>query len=89
MLGRKISDPEISEVESKFTHVKLVDANGTVGAQVSKLFRFRFSSRELAPACSGWKCRGTDCLSEYAYLASCSVALRIDIHDVIVYEIAC
>ena len=34
ILGRTISDPEIAEVESKFTHVKLVDANGTVGAQV-------------------------------------------------------
>lgn len=35
LLGRTASDPEITEVESKFTHVKLVDANGTVGAQVS------------------------------------------------------
>nr|VWP01762.1 Sorting nexin-4 (Autophagy-related protein 24) [Ganoderma boninense] len=33
LLGRTVADPEISEVESKFTHVKLVDANGTVGAQ--------------------------------------------------------
>ena len=37
LLGRTISDPEISEVESKYTHVKLVDANGTVGAQVRVL----------------------------------------------------
>ncbi|KAJ2982384.1 hypothetical protein NUW54_g10760 [Trametes sanguinea] len=33
LLGRTIDDPEIKEVEEKFTHVKLVDANGTVGAQ--------------------------------------------------------
>ena len=34
ILGRTYADPEIKDVESKFTHVKLVDANGTVGAQV-------------------------------------------------------
>ena len=38
LLGRTISDPEIAEVESKYTHVKLVDANGTVGAQVCVSF---------------------------------------------------
>ncbi|KAI0355801.1 heat shock protein 70 [Trametes cingulata] len=37
LLGRTINDPEIQEVEAKFTHVKLVDANGTVGAQVNYL----------------------------------------------------
>ncbi|KAI0630030.1 heat shock protein [Trametes polyzona] len=37
LLGRTISDPEIKDVEAKFTHVKLVDANGTVGAQVNYL----------------------------------------------------
>ncbi|KAL7281832.1 hypothetical protein ACG7TL_005155 [Trametes sanguinea] len=37
LLGRTIDDPEIKEVEEKFTHVKLVDANGTVGAQVNYL----------------------------------------------------
>ncbi|KAH9859172.1 heat shock protein [Lenzites betulinus] len=37
LLGRTISDPEIQEVEAKYTHVKLVDANGTVGAQVNYL----------------------------------------------------
>ena len=34
ILRRTAADPEIQEVESKFTHVKLVDAKGTVGAQV-------------------------------------------------------
>ncbi|KAI0665859.1 heat shock protein [Trametes maxima] len=37
LLGRTITDPEIKDVETKFTHVKLVDANGTVGAQVNYL----------------------------------------------------
>ncbi|KAI0762180.1 heat shock protein [Trametes elegans] len=37
LLGRTISDPEIQDVEAKFTNVKLVDANGTVGAQVNYL----------------------------------------------------
>ncbi|KAH9915063.1 heat shock protein 70 [Epithele typhae] len=37
LLGRTISDPEIQEVEAKFIHAKLVDANGTVGAQVNYL----------------------------------------------------
>ena len=43
LLGRTISDPEIADVESKFTHVKLVDANGTVGAQVCMLSSFHSS----------------------------------------------
>lgn len=46
LLGRTISDPEIAEVEAKYTHVKLVDANGTVGAQVryfSIVFMYRAS----------------------------------------------
>lgn len=34
LIGRTYSDPEVQEVEKKFTHVNLVDANGTVGAQV-------------------------------------------------------
>ncbi|KAI0663667.1 heat shock protein [Cubamyces menziesii] len=37
LIGRTINDPEIQEVEAKFTHVKLVDANGTVGVQVNYL----------------------------------------------------
>ncbi|KAI8972172.1 heat shock protein [Trametes punicea] len=37
LLGRTINDPEIQDVEAKFTHVKLVDANGTVGALVNYL----------------------------------------------------
>ncbi|KAJ3532851.1 hypothetical protein NM688_g7364 [Phlebia brevispora] len=37
LIGRTISDPEIEQVERKFTHVKLVDVGGSVGAQVSYL----------------------------------------------------
>ncbi|TFK82527.1 heat shock protein 70 [Polyporus arcularius HHB13444] len=48
LLGRTINDPEITEVESKFAHVKLVDANGTVGAQVSYLGEQKvFSATQL------------------------------------------
>ncbi|KAI1787447.1 heat shock protein 70 [Ganoderma leucocontextum] len=48
LLGRTISDPEITEVEAKFTHVKLVDANGTVGAQVNYLGEQKvFSATQL------------------------------------------
>ncbi len=36
-IGRTISDPEIEEVEKKFTHVKLVDVGGAVGAEVRSL----------------------------------------------------
>ena len=35
LIGRTLTDPDISEIESKFTAAKLVDVNGTVGAQVS------------------------------------------------------
>lgn len=34
LIGRTVSDPEIENVEKKFTHAKLVDAGGSVGAQV-------------------------------------------------------
>ncbi|EIW63665.1 heat shock protein [Trametes versicolor FP-101664 SS1] len=37
LIGRTVSDPEITDVETKYTHVKLVDANGTVGAKVNYL----------------------------------------------------
>ncbi|EMD33816.1 hypothetical protein CERSUDRAFT_142155 [Gelatoporia subvermispora B] len=37
LIGRTFQDPEIQEVEQKFTHVKLVDINGTLGAQVNYL----------------------------------------------------
>ncbi|KAI0744328.1 heat shock protein 70, partial [Daedaleopsis nitida] len=48
LLGRTITDPEIAEVESKYTHVKLVDANGTVGAQVNYLGEQKvFSATQL------------------------------------------
>ena len=59
LLGRTASDPEITEVESKFTHVKLVDANGTVGAQVSIfcLLTFDFFFRGVgAHVCSEKSC---------------------------------
>lgn len=34
LIGRTITDPEVQEIEKKFTHVNLVDVNGTVGAEV-------------------------------------------------------
>lgn len=34
LIGRTFSDPEIQGVEKKFTHTTLVDAGGSVGAQV-------------------------------------------------------
>ncbi|OCH88169.1 heat shock protein [Obba rivulosa] len=37
LIGRTFQDPEIQEVEQKFTHVKLVDVDGTLGAQVNYL----------------------------------------------------
>ncbi|KAH8107653.1 heat shock protein [Cristinia sonorae] len=37
LLGRTFSDPEITEVEKKFTHVNLCDVGGTVGAKVTYL----------------------------------------------------
>ncbi|THH26841.1 hypothetical protein EUX98_g7348 [Antrodiella citrinella] len=37
LLGRTINDPEIAEVEKKFTHVNLTDVGGTVGAKVTYL----------------------------------------------------
>ncbi len=49
ILGRTASDPEITDVETKFTHVKLVDANGTVGAQVSLCSRDSSYFAKLAP----------------------------------------
>ena len=41
LIGRTISDPEIEEVEKKFTHVKLVDVGGTVGAEVRAIYDLR------------------------------------------------
>ena len=38
LIGRTSSDPEIEQVEKKFTHVKLVDVGGSVGAEVRPLF---------------------------------------------------
>lgn len=47
-LGRTLNDTEVQDVESKFTHVKLVDVNGTVGAQVNYLGEQRvFSATQL------------------------------------------
>ncbi|KAL6299797.1 heat shock protein 70 family [Sparassis latifolia] len=37
LVGRTVHDPEIEEVEKKFTHVNLVDVGGTLGAQVNYL----------------------------------------------------
>jgi heat shock protein 4 len=35
LLGRTVNDVEIQQVEKKFTHVKLVDVDGSVGVEVS------------------------------------------------------
>jgi len=54
IIGRTISDPEIEQVEKKFTHVKLVDAGGSVGAQVQYLGEQRvFSATQLTGAYFG------------------------------------
>ncbi|KAH9978893.1 heat shock protein 70 [Lactifluus volemus] len=37
LLGRTLNDVEIQQVEKKFTHVNLVDVDGSVGVQVSHL----------------------------------------------------
>ncbi|OBZ70843.1 Heat shock protein hsp88 [Grifola frondosa] len=37
LVGRTLQDPEIQQVEKKFTHVTLVDVGGTLGAQVNYL----------------------------------------------------
>ncbi|KZO95492.1 heat shock protein 70 [Calocera viscosa TUFC12733] len=34
LIGRTVSDPEVSEIEKKFINAELVDANGTVGVRV-------------------------------------------------------
>ncbi|THG97849.1 hypothetical protein EW026_g4227 [Hermanssonia centrifuga] len=53
-IGRTISDPEIEEVEKKFTHVKLVDVGGAVGAEVTYLGEKRtFSATQLTGAYFG------------------------------------
>ncbi|GJE90018.1 HSP70-domain-containing protein [Phanerochaete sordida] len=54
LIGRTISDPEIESVERKFTHVKLIDVGGTVGAQVQYLGEQRqFSATQLTGAYFG------------------------------------
>jgi len=35
LLGRTLNDVEIQQVEKRFTHVNLVDVDGSVGVQVS------------------------------------------------------
>ncbi|KAI0032708.1 heat shock protein 70 [Vararia minispora EC-137] len=35
LIGRTLQDKEVQEVETKFTHAKLVDVNGTVGVEVT------------------------------------------------------
>ncbi|KAH9949083.1 heat shock protein 70 [Amylocystis lapponica] len=37
LVGRTFHDPEIQEVEKKFTHVNLIDVGGTLGVQVNYL----------------------------------------------------
>ncbi|KAF5385908.1 hypothetical protein D9615_002681 [Tricholomella constricta] len=48
LIGRTISDPEVQEVEKKFTNATLVDVNGTVGVEVNYLGeKQRFSATQL------------------------------------------
>ena len=35
LIGRTLNDVEIQQVEKRFTHVNLVDVDGSVGVQVS------------------------------------------------------
>ncbi|EKM54817.1 uncharacterized protein PHACADRAFT_258936 [Phanerochaete carnosa HHB-10118-sp] len=54
LIGRTISDPEIEEVERKFTHVNLVDVGGTVGAQLQYVGeQHTFSATQLTAAYFG------------------------------------
>ena len=48
LIGRTVKDVEIQQVERKFTHVNLVDVDGSVGVQVSRSENLRspsFTSR--------------------------------------------
>ncbi|KAH9484808.1 Heat shock protein hsp88 [Psilocybe cubensis] len=38
LIGRALSDPQVQDVEKKFINAKLVDINGTVGAEVTYRF---------------------------------------------------
>ncbi|KAI0338231.1 heat shock protein [Trametopsis cervina] len=54
LIGRTISDPEIEQVEKKFTHATLVDVGGSVGAQVTYLGeKHTFSATQLTGAYFG------------------------------------
>ncbi|CAL1706042.1 unnamed protein product [Somion occarium] len=54
LIGRSFNDPEVQEVEKKFLHVNLVDANGTVGVQVNYLGEQRvFTATQLVGAYLG------------------------------------
>ncbi|TCD67306.1 adenyl-nucleotide exchange factor sse1 [Steccherinum ochraceum] len=54
LLGRTFADPEIAEVEKKFTHVNLADVGGTVGVKVNYLGEQReFSVTQLVAAYLG------------------------------------
>jgi heat shock protein 4 len=50
LLGRSVKDVEIQQFEKKFTHVNLVDVDGSVGAEVSMSDNLRspsFTSRRM------------------------------------------
>lgn len=40
LIGRTLNDVEIQQVEKRFTHVNLVDVDGSVGVQVSVTDKF-------------------------------------------------
>ena len=54
LIGRTLNDVEIQQVEKMFTHVNLVDVDGSVGVQVS--VTDNFLSRWL-PLTSAGPCR--------------------------------
>ena len=40
LIGRTLNDPQVQDIEKKFINAKLVDVNGSVGAEVSTFFPF-------------------------------------------------
>ena len=50
LLGRTVNDVEIQQVERKFTHVNLVDVDGSVGVEVSMSDNLRSPSFTTRPA---------------------------------------
>lgn len=43
LIGRTLNDPQVQEKEKKFINAKLIDVNGTVGAEVRDRGRVKIS----------------------------------------------